>query len=92
MLFSKCSGSKFCTEAGDFNLNLNRKCSETTQEFVGLFNSKMLFCVTTKQKRVTTTSATTLDHIWINEIHNKDIKYFDIEHFPISSTPRFQMR
>lgn len=88
ILTTACSENKLCILAGDFNLDL-LTCSTTMQEFVGLLNSKLFFCVTTKPTRVTATSATILDHIWTNEINRSKtngIIYSDItDHFPIFS-------
>ena len=79
---------------GDFNLNLlNASNDNNIKQFIDTFHSTNLFNTITKPTRVTTTSATLLDHIWTNDIDNcinNSIIYTSIsDHFPVFSSFSF---
>ena len=80
---------------GDFNFNLlNADNDNDIKHFIDSFHSNNLFNVITKPTRVTSTSATILDHIWTNDIDNcvkNSIVYTSIsDHFPIFSSFSFE--
>ena len=73
---------------GDFNLNLlNCSNDNDVKQLINTFHSRNLFSVITKPTRVTSTSATLLDHCWTNDILNcfeNNIIFNTLsDHFPI---------
>ena len=57
---------------GDFNLNLmNYDCEDKVKDFVDLMNSSGLFSLITKPTRISQNTATLIDNIFTNCIHNK---------------------
>ena len=56
---------------GDFNLNLlNYDNDARVKNFVDLLNSCGLFSLITKPTRISQSSATLIDNIFVNSIHN----------------------
>ena len=85
------SENKHCYFAGDFNIDL--LCLQQSQQvlsFVNLLLSANYQCIITHPTRVTSNSATLIDHIWTNDAHNlinNGIIHSSIsDHFPIFST------
>lgn len=74
---------------GDFNINLLRSDDNNVFDFINMMFSFSLFPLITKPTRVTSTSATLIDHIWSSQIENNIGNYVihtDIsDHFPIVS-------
>ena len=75
---------------GDFNINLfNYDSDAQVRRFVNLMHSNNMFNVINKSTRVTSTSATLIDHIWTNNLVNLQSSgiIFDktSDHFPIFS-------
>ena len=61
--------NKRCTIMGDFNIDLIKYShSSTVREFVDLMTAHSFFSCINKPTRVTSHSATVIDHIWTNEI------------------------
>ena len=55
-----------CIIMGDLNVNILNDSNADINNFVSIFKEYSFFPVITKPTRVTNTSATLLDHIWIN--------------------------
>ena len=75
---------------GDFNLDLlQSESSKSVSDLISLFHSNFLYCTTTHPTRVTTTTATLIDHIWTNNISentlNGIVQCEISDHFPIFS-------
>ena len=75
---------------GDFNLNLHKHKETNVVNIINIFYSHSFFPTITEPTRVTKTSASIIDHLWINNLHNyqsRGIIYTSIsDHFPIFST------
>ena len=74
--------------AGDFNIDLLKYAKHTsTTEFINLLFSCNLFPLISKPTRITKTSATLIDNIYVTNnltVTHADILYADIsKHFPI---------
>ena len=74
--------------AGDFNIDLLKYAEHTpTTEFINLLFSCNLFPLISKPTRITNTSATLIDNIYVTNnltVTHADILYADIsDHFPI---------
>lgn len=78
-----------CYIIGDFNINLHSD-NNNVKDFTSLLFSNFYFPVITKPTRVTSNSATLIDHLWTNNLCNYEtsgIIYCQIsDHFPIFST------
>lgn len=76
-----------CFLMGDFNINLINHKENNVCNFANLLYSHSFFPTITKPTRVTETSATVIDHNWINNIENyreSGVIYTDIsDHFPV---------
>lgn len=77
-----------CYLLGDFNINLlNYNSDNNVKDFVNMLYTYYIFPVITKPTRVTSTSATLIDHIWTNNFHTPStngIIYTTLsDHFPI---------
>ena len=75
---------------GDFNINLfNFDTDLQVKRFVNLMHGNNMLNVINKATRVTSTSATLIDHIWTNNFHNTHINGILFEkttdHFPVFS-------
>ena len=76
---------------GDFNLDLLMSDSfKPVSDMITLFHSYFYYCTITHPTRVTTTTATLIDHIWTNNLPenlSNGIVHCQIsDHFPIFST------
>ena len=78
-----------CYLVGDFNLNLLRCNENYVGDFINLLYSYLLLPTITKPTRVTSISASIIDHIWTNDPKNyqtSDIIYTLVsDHFPVAS-------
>ena len=82
--------NKICYISGDFNLNLlNMNQSNEISDFVNLLTSTNFLCTITRPTRVTSNSATLIDHLWSNNyenlIANGSIYSHITDHFPVMS-------
>ena len=85
-IFKSLNNSIIC--AGDFNIDLLKYAEHTpTTEFINLLFSCNLFPLISKPTRITNTSATLIDNIYVASnltVTHADILYADIsDHFPI---------
>ena len=75
---------------GDFNINILNHNDKYSQYLVNLFHSYSFFSTINKPTRVTSHSATLIDHIWTNNFDNylcSSIIFNSIsDHFPITSS------
>lgn len=78
-----------CYVMGDFNVNLLSN-EKHTKQLANLFYCNLFFPTITKPTRVTKLSATLIDHVWTNDMHNymtSGVLYSSIsDHFPIFSS------
>ena len=74
---------------GDFNLNLFKCNDNNVSDYVNLMYSFSLFPFITKPTRITSTSATLIDHMWSTQlaenVGNFIIQTDISDHFPILS-------
>ena len=79
---------KTCILLGDYNIDLF-KAKNYSRNLITMFNSKFYFNSITKPTRVTSKTATLIDHIWVNNLKDlimSGILYFNLsDHFPIFS-------
>lgn len=79
-----------CYLMGDLNVNLLKQNDNSVNELLNLFYTYSYFPVITKPTRVTSTSASLIDHIWTNDLNNyqaSGIMYTSIsDHFPVFSS------
>lgn len=77
-----------CYIMGDFNIDLLKDDSKTL-DFINLLYSYHFFPTITKPTRVTSTTASLIDHVWTNNLQNHKISgiyHISIsDHFPIFS-------
>lgn len=75
---------------GDLNINILNYSDNNSQLLVNLFHSYGFFSTINKPTRVTSHSATLIDHIWTNNVDNyihSGIIYSSIsDHFPVTSS------
>ena len=88
LLASISKENKICYVVGDWNLDLiNHHCHETTGEFLEIMYSRMFFPVITRPTRITSNTATLIDNIFTNNLHNffvSGLMFCDIsDHLPI---------
>lgn len=74
---------------GDFNIDLLQNNNSNVQEFINFMYRSSLFPLTTLPTRITTSSATPIDHVWISlvelNVANYVVKTDITDHFPIIS-------
>ena len=75
---------------GDFNINLLKCNDNNVCDFTNLLYAHLFFPTITKPIRITKTSASVIDHIWTNGLHNyqtSGIIYSVLsDHFPVFTT------
>ena len=72
--------------AGDFNICLLNEYSTVTRNFTNMMNGYFFRPVITRPTRFKENTATVIDHIWVNNVHdvNSGIFYCDItDHCPV---------
>lgn len=89
-ILAKANDNKYILYVfGDFNLDLIKQNDNQVFEFVNLMYSFSLFPLITKPTRVTSTSATILDHIWVSQPESNMCNYIIstniTDHFPVVS-------
>ena len=82
--------NKKCYIMGDFNLNLlEYNTNNNVREMVSLFNSKYFYNTINKPTRVSSHSATIIDHLWTNDlssnVDNGILFSKNSDHFPTIS-------
>ena len=82
--------NKLCIISGDYNIDLLKaEVDNSVHDLIATFNTQLFFNTIVKPTRVTSTSATLIDHIWTNNFNNNiknGIIYTDIsDHFPVFS-------
>ena len=90
MLDKISSGNKKCYIMGDLNINLlEYDSNNSVKDFVSLLNSKYFYSSINKPTRVTSHSATVIDHLWTNDLcsnlMNGILYSRNSDHFPIMS-------
>ena len=75
--------------AGDINIDLLKKEKQDTINLVNLMHTYNFYCTINKPTRVTATSATIIDHIWVSDLQNIRASYIIVEdmtdHYPVES-------
>ena len=73
--------------AGDINIDLLKTGDPDATQLMNLMHSYNLYCIINKPTRVTETSATLIDHIWVSNCEKVNSTYIVIDdqtdHFPV---------